>query len=222
MEIIRKKQDLLDSFLLDELLKAKDAGVEDLLVPAGGTPESFYRALIKANDLKLKSLNLWQIDEIISGPKSGIFKKFFHKHLGPLKKQLIEIEKITAPPQGPYYSFLGLGVNGHVAFHEPHIPSNFSLGCVSLGDETLTYLELEEPTWGLTFGLETFLKSERIFLMVKGQHKSEVLRRFLENDPSVPAVHLKKHKNLTLLLDDQVEFIVDSSESRPTLEKHSA
>jgi 6-phosphogluconolactonase/glucosamine-6-phosphate isomerase/deaminase len=222
MEIIRKKQDLLDSFLLDEIVKAKAAGVEDILIPAGGTPESFYKALVNSNDLSLKSLNLWQIDEIISGPKAGIFKRFFYDHLGPFKKQLIEIENINSPPVAPYYSFLGLGINGHVAFHEPHIPHDFSLGCVSLGEETLHYLNLNEKTWGLTFGLKTFLNSERIFLMVKGSHKSEILKRFLEDDPSVPAVKLKKHKNLTLLLDDQVAFQNESKTKNFLEQKHPA
>lgn len=208
MEIIREKPHSLDKYLLVELLKCRAEGIKDFLVPAGGTPESFYGLFRSAHSThrELSQLKLWQIDEIISGPLKGHFTQFFKDNLGKFFHQLVKVEETPCGPKNPYVSFLGLGVNGHVAFHEPHIPENFSFGCVELGDETLSYLKLKGPCWGLTFGLETFLKSERIFLMVKGKHKSDILRRFMNDDPSVPAVHLKKHKRITLLLDNEVSF----------------
>lgn len=210
MEIIIQKADGLDQYLLECFKKDFTEGVRDFFLPAGGTPENFYKLLLESySELQERGFgeaHFWQIDEILNGQKSGLFRKFFKEHLGPWNNQLIGInesyllkDKIQ---QSPAVAFLGLGVNGHVAFHEPHIPSQFSLGCVELGMETLGYLKLEQGTWGVTYGVETFINCKKIYLMVKGPHKAEILERFMSDDESVPAVRLKKHPQLVLLADD--------------------
>ena len=107
-------------------------------------------------------------------------KNFFKANLKELNSQLQGIKESFLGFEKGFSSFLGLGVNGHVAFHEPHIPHHFSFGCIELGKETLDYLKLEPETWGITYGLGTFLKSHSIFLMVKGEHKREILKRFFK------------------------------------------
>lgn len=222
MEIVRQSAKELDNFLLESLMSSYAEGMRDFLIPAGGTPESFYKFLSNQDKEVLREANFWQIDDIISGPLEDTFYHFFKKNLGKRIDQLIKIKDVLHLPKKKYSSFLGLGVNGHVAFHEPHIPAQFGLGCVELGEETLNYLDLKGPTWGLTFGLETFLKSEKIYLMVKGGHKSKILHRFLNDDPSVPAVHLKKHANLCLMLDDEVSLDLPELSSKYSKSQLSA
>jgi hypothetical protein len=204
MEIIKNSSTHLDTFLLNSFLNLYKNGIHDFLMPAGGTPESFYHLLNETSYNELEHSRLWQIDDILNGHSQGQFLNFFDKNLNSFRKNLIPIKDIEEGPARPFVSFLGLGVNGHVAFHEPHIDPGFSFGCVELGEETLNYLSLDKGTWGVTFGLGTFLKSEKIYLMVKGSHKSAIFTRFMNDDPTVPAVALKKHPGLVVLIDEAV------------------
>ncbi|MCR9206346.1 MAG: hypothetical protein NXH75_17325 [Halobacteriovoraceae bacterium] len=200
MNIIKGNSPELENSLIQHLLKEKL--ISNLLIPAGGTPIEFYRVLREEFSQEFRSFSFWQIDDVLNGANKNCFYDFFKEHLGDYLPQLNSISGSFLGFDKPFSSFLGLGMNGHVAFHEPHIPRNFSFGCVELGPETLEYLSLAPDTWGITYGLGTFLKGEAIYLMVKGEHKREILKRFLADDRSVPAVALKKHPNLYLLVDE--------------------
>lgn len=206
MEIIIQKALGLDQYLLECFKSDFKNGIRDYFLPAGGTPGPFYKLFVESyQELQAQGfdqIKLWQIDEILNGKKAGYFRQFFKENLGPWENQLVSITDQYKVSNSKAVAFLGLGVNGHVAFHEPHIPLHFSLGCVELGNETLGYLDLEKGTWGITYGLETFLACEKIYLMVKGDHKADILERFMSDDESVPAVALKKHHRLVLLADD--------------------
>lgn len=205
MDIINAKCPELEKMLISILLKERvEDHVQNLLLPAGGTPEVFYKEVRENWFYEFQSFKLWQIDDVLNGPQKDCFHKFFKDHLGSLFSNLTGPKEKMIEDGVSYSSFLGLGVNGHVAFHEPHIPHNFSFGCVELGRETLDYLSLKEGTWGITYGLGTFLKSNSIYMLVKGLHKKDILKRFLEDDPSVPAVELKKHKRLVLMVEDEL------------------
>lgn len=209
MNIIKGNSPELENSLIHHLLDDfREKSVSQLLVPAGGTPVEFYRVLREEFPHEFKSFSFWQIDDVLNGPSQNCFHQFFREHLGDYLPQLKSISGSFLGFDKAYSSFLGLGVNGHVAFHEPHIPRNFSFGCVNLGDETLDYLNLEPDTWGITYGLGTFLKGEAIYLMVKGEHKRDILKRFLADDSNVPAVALKRHANLYLLVDDSLSDLV--------------
>ncbi len=223
MEIVIQSSDHLDHYLMSLFKRLHAEGVCDFLIPAGGTPESFYKLMREQfktlKDSDFSQIHLWQIDEILNGNKENHFHEFFKEHLGPWMGHFHAIRDSDGGPFGRYASFLGLGVNGHVAFHEPHIPSNFSLGCVELGQETCEYLDLNKGTWGLTFGLETFLKSEKIILMVKGHHKAQVLKRFMEDDQTLPAVVLKNHPGLILLADKEAFSGIDFRDSSSAMDE---
>lgn len=209
MNIIKAKSPDLENTLIEYLLRDyENFGVENLFIPAGGTPELLYRRLSESFLSHFSSFSFWQIDDILTGSKAGMFESFFEKHLSPFLSQIKPIRKYNFSYQHSFSSILGLGTNGHVAFHEPHIPENFSFGCVELGEETIKYLQLPStdkyPTWGITYGLSSFLKSQSIYLIVKGNHKRNILKRFIEDDNSIPAVKLKKHPNLFLFVDESL------------------
>jgi glucosamine-6-phosphate deaminase len=98
-------------------------------------------------------------------------------------------------------AILGLGLNGHVAFHEPELPKNFYSGCVRLSEKTCNTLGVEPSTWGITYGASAFLKSKAILMLVSGTAKREVLQRLLKKDPSLPATALCSHPQFTILAD---------------------
>jgi glucosamine-6-phosphate deaminase len=110
----------------------------------------------------------------------------------------------VVPPEHPErgdLAVLGLGTNGHVAFHEPGIPADFRFGEVKLHDDTAERLHLESGTVGRTYGIGIFNEAKALLLVVRGESKRRALQGLLEGDPNVPASALRDHPDLTILTD---------------------
>lgn len=127
-----------------------------------------------------------------------MFAGFLRENLAPW---IAQIEFINEAVEGADLGLLGLGLNGHVAFHEPGLPDNMEAACVRLSPETCKRLNLEPVTWGATYGVGAFKKCQSLLIMVFGESKAEVLSRLLNGDPSLPASFLLQHKDLTILAD---------------------
>lgn len=171
-----------------------------VFLPAGNTPIPLYRA-IEQNPLKgLQGVRLLQVDEILTGPKAGEFRKFFESHLPSFTNQFEWIEEGGSIAE---VSVLGLGLNGHVAFHEPGLPANFSAGCMQLTPTTCEVLGVKSPTWAVSYGADVFMKSKAILMLVRGEAKRGILQQALQPGSTLPAAQVFKHPNVTLLTDFQ-------------------
>jgi 6-phosphogluconolactonase/glucosamine-6-phosphate isomerase/deaminase len=173
---------------------------ESVYIPAGETPKILYKYWTETNPFFLKKIKLVQIDEVSTGYKKKLFEKFFKNHL-PLHHS--QIEFISSGGTQADLAILGLGTNGHVAFHEPGLSQNFYSGCVKLSSETIHNLQLEEKTWGTTYGLGAFNACKAILMMVNGEKKMKIVIDLINrNDPNkLPASGLKTHQDFTLLTD---------------------
>lgn len=187
--------------------KVSEHSAESIFVPAGQTPLLLYQKWELArksnsNDIKwMKPLVLRQVDEIVSGPKQFEFRKFFETNLPSFTKQFRWIEAIERPSD---LAILGFGRNGHVAFHEPGIPHPFFGGHVRLTSETQRSLGLNDLTWALTYGAETFVQSRAVLLMVQGAGKGEAFQNFLAQQDQVPACRLFLNADLTVLVHKEL------------------
>lgn len=168
-----------------------------VFVPAGGTPIPLYRRFVAEPSSLLSSLTFVQIDDILTGPQRGIFRKFFEQQLAPFYKQ---IEWIDFAGKSSDVAILGVGVNGHVAFHEPGLAQDFYSGCVPLTEETRRYLNLSQTTWGVTYGVGAFLKAKAILVLARGESKQHILRKALK-DRNLPISWILEHPNVTLVTD---------------------
>lgn len=168
-----------------------------VFIPAGGTPQLLYRRWTVEPTSLLRSLSLMQLDEILSGPMRGEFKKFLQTELPDYEDQ---IEWIDGADKVADVSILGVGINGHVAFHEPGLPKSFGGGCVRLSEETMGYLGLKEPTWGVTYGVATFLKSKKILVLARGEKKRSIIQRALKSK-DLPISWILEHPAVTLITD---------------------
>jgi 6-phosphogluconolactonase/glucosamine-6-phosphate isomerase/deaminase len=173
----------------------KRSQAKSIFLPAGQTPVALYAGLEDLQPDWLKPLQLLQIDDILSGPKKKLFQSFFKEHLPSFCDRFVWIDQAN---QIADLAILGFGKNGHVAFHEPQIRHPFFSGCVLLSEQTCASLELSEPTWGITYGVEAFLQCRAILLMIDGKGKETALKGFLERDAMIPASRLHEHPNLTV------------------------
>lgn len=169
-----------------------------LFIPAGQTPVSLYEYWEKARPAYLNECQLLQVDEVLTPPFEGRFRIFFEKNLPGFQNQMIWVHQETEPA---HLAILGLGLNGHVAFHEPGLALDFQKGPVRLSPITCQELALPSDSYGLTYGLGTFLACEQILLIVKGTRKKEILKRVVHQDPTLPASRLIGHQGLTIVTD---------------------
>jgi len=164
----------------------------NLFLPAGETPKPLYKKWRQASLAGLDRMQLHQIDEIEDG--RAVFATFFKN----------ELPTLTVRPPGaeaakPGVAILGLGLNGHVGFHEPHLPRNFSFGLVDLESSTCDRLRIPTGTQGRTYGLGHFLRCEKVSLIVRGPEKQDLVKSVLQGDTRYPASALTSLTDFCLI-----------------------
>lgn len=167
-------------------------------MPAGETPRPLYAFWEKEKPQYLRSLTFVQIDEVISNTGPQRFREFFLQNLPSFRDQF---EFFETGELGADLALLGLGMNGHVAFHEPGLSSEFYSGCVELTTATREVLQLPAPTWGATYGLRAFRNCAATLLLVRGEKKRSILQKVLRQEQNVPAAELNRFVNVTVLTD---------------------
>ncbi len=169
-----------------------------LYVPAGETPRLIYKNWRDGLPEAVSKLKLIQIDDVMTGARENLFKDFFREELPAVANTIEYIDDAATQAD---LGLLGIGMNGHVAFHEPGLPQNFYSGCVRLEAQTLKNLELEPDTWGKTYGAGAFMKCKALLIIVKGAKKREILQKTLAFESTVPASALLRHPDVTILSD---------------------
>jgi 6-phosphogluconolactonase/glucosamine-6-phosphate isomerase/deaminase len=171
---------------------------KSMFLPAGRTPSELYKLWEKERPAFLNGVDFLQIDDVLTGHGKGQFKQFFHDELPSYLRQFKWIERAD---QVAEVAILGLGLNGHVAFHEPGLSREFFSGCVKLSDTTRGVINAEPGTWGITYGVGAFMKCKSICIMVGGASKRDILKRLLARDETVPATALLEHPDITIFVD---------------------
>jgi 6-phosphogluconolactonase/glucosamine-6-phosphate isomerase/deaminase len=143
-------------------------------------------------------MRLIQIDEILGVNSEKEFKYFFQQHLGNCVGQMSWYQD---GGESADIGLLGLGMNGHVGFHEPAISAEFYSGCVPLSSSTCENLEISQGSWGATYGVQAFTRCKSILLIVRGEAKRAILKSILDGSSKAPAAHLMSHSDLTILAD---------------------
>ena len=188
---------------------------ESLFLPAGKTPESIYQNWENEAPKWLEKLDLLQVDDVHTGAKKGMFQQFFKDHLPSFA------DRIKTPEQSggecADLAILGLGKNGHVAFHEPGLAESFFYGVIDLSLKTREHLQLEDGTKGVTYGVGAFMQAKAILLIVTGQGKMGAFQKFQAGDTDIPAGFLAGHPDLTVLVDNQLASTQNLSGARKAI-----
>ncbi len=176
-----------------------------VFIPAGETPRPLYSSWQKhkigGGELSsiLKQLTFVQLDEIINA--GSPFRNFF---VEAMPDYLGQIEFIEDAERGADLALLGLGLNGHVAFHEPGISNKLYSGCLNLSASTAARLNISTPARGQTYGIDAFMKTRGVCLLVRGLSKREILKTAIQASSDLPAAEILKHKNATVITDFKV------------------
>ena len=124
-----------------------------------------------------------------------------------LEAECARYERRLARDGPPDLAFVGIGVNGHVAYLEPGRSLAPRTSPVRLSASTRRSLAADGlrpvPRGALTVGIETILSSDAIVLVASGDRKSRAVALALEGrvTPRRPASFLVLHPRLEVFLD---------------------
>lgn len=224
--------------LLAEDVAAKPTS--HLGLATGRTMVPFYRELglrHRSARLDLSQARSFNLDEVLLPPgHPASFARYMQQHAWSrigLDVERCEIPKSDHDPAAECLRydavlaaaapldllFLGLGVDGHVAYNLPGPPRQRT-HTVDLPDATAVSLGVpreERPLRAITMGFGPLLSARRLVLMATTQEKQKAVGHMLNGttDPSWPCTLLLAHPDLRLLLTSQAEARTDGDATTP-------
>ena len=197
----------------------------------GATPLPLYEKMAddhKKNGTSYKNVRAFNLDEYVGLDKNdkASFARFMRDNLfskididpantdipnGMAEDLSAECERYSAmvKEHPADIQILGIGENGHIAFNEPYTkpeePTHIALLTAStraanagaFKDPSLV------PQYALTMGIGEILTAKRILLLATGERKAQAVYDMImgRDDTSCPAAALRKHPDVTVVLD---------------------
>lgn len=104
---------------------------------------------------------------------------------------------------------LGIGANGHIAFNEPYTkpeePTHIALLTAKTRADNASAFKDPSlvPQYAITMGINEILTAKRIILLAMGENKAQAVYEMImgRDDTSCPAAALRKHADVTVILD---------------------
>ena len=188
----------------------------------GKTMIPVYKELVKLNKrISFSKIKTFNLDEYKSlSPKSKLSLRYYmNKNLfnkADIKKENINFlngkEKNIKKMCKNYeikireYSIdlqiLGIGKNAHIGFNEPGSSFKSKTREVNLSKSTMKS-NRKMPEKAMTMGISTIMKAKKIILIATGKAKAKAIYNTLNKKVAekVPASILKKHRDITFILD---------------------
>lgn len=178
-------------------------------LPTGGTPLQTYKELIKlyqAGEVSFKHVVTFNMDEYVGLPPEHkesyhyfMFHNFFNHIDIPVENVNIlngmaedidaECERYEAKIRsyGKIHLFMGVGVDGHIAFNEPASSLSSRTRIKTLTEDTLIANSRffdndvnKVPKFALTVGVGTLMDAEEVLILVTGYNKALALQACVE------------------------------------------
>lgn len=202
-----------------------------LLLPTGSTPRGMYRELVRLYEegsLSLARATIFNLDEYLGLPRDHpeSYRQYMMENLYryvDVDPGRVHIPDSRAPePQaecerygraigeagGVDLCVLGIGRNGHIGFNEPGAPFSSRTRVVELAESTRRANAAgfdggEPPERAITVGMRTISESRKILLLASGAAKARAVAAAVEGEvtPQTPASMLRRHPDVTLLLE---------------------
>lgn len=148
----------------------------------------------------------------------GTAEQIATKYENRIKKLIDDVRK----EGGVYISCIGIGVNGHIAFNEPHVDKRTEKMVIPVKiDETSVqqqyddykdhhdpkarYASLEDvPRKAITLSCAGILNADRIYCIVPGLQKADAVKAMWDGPitDNLPASLLRMHSSMFLYLDE--------------------
>ncbi len=211
-----------------------------LILPTGSTPIPTYKSIVdmyKRGEVSFKDTVSFNLDEYIGIESDheeryyNFMKKNLFSHID-IKEENINIpdnqttnceaeciryeEKYRASGCADL-ALLGIGNNGHIGFNEPNTPFDSVTHITSIAESTIKanarFFASEDlvPKQAMTMGISTILSAKRIFILITGKAKHDILMKLLDvqqADASIPATALRLHPDVTVYADREAAGLI--------------
>ncbi|MGB9748659.1 MAG: glucosamine-6-phosphate deaminase [Candidatus Woesearchaeota archaeon] len=199
-----------------------------ILLPTGRTPLLFYKELAEMNkksEIDFSKAVFFNLDEYLGSKPSDkesfnyyLRKNFFGKINADEKKIHLlrgDIPKSKLKAACKDYekkignnidiTFLGIGVDAHIAFNEPGTNFRTKTHIAELKQSTIKKNKTRFKK-AITVGISTIMRSKRIVMLAYGNEKVKAIRALLFHkiNSKEPATILRKHKNFILLITKEI------------------
>lgn len=197
----------------------------------GSTPIGLYNKLVekhKDGNISFNEAKSFNLDEYIGIEAENeasyhyFMDQYLFKHIDMKSENIyipdgdateenaknydVEIEKAG----GVDLQLLGIGVNGHIGFNEPHTPFNSKTHIIELTESTREankiYFNKPEdvPTHAITMGIGTIMIAKKVLLLISGKSKQEAYRQLRSGviSEEFPASALHNHPDVTVIYTD--------------------
>jgi len=126
-----------------------------------------------------------------------------------VKEYCLKYEKAIEQAGGIDIQLLGIGRTGHIGFNEPGSWEESKTRLVKLDnltrkDAIKDFIKEENvPYRAITMGIDSIMKSRKIYMVAWGQHKAEIVQAAAEGPISsaIPSTFLQKHSNVRFFID---------------------
>ena len=132
-----------------------------------------------------------------------------------LENECRKMDKVIKEKNGIDLMLVGVGMNGHIGFNEPGISANKYAHVVDLDNTTQTvgqkyFTASATLKQGITLGLQHFLESKRVIMLVNGSKKAPVMKQALEAEIStnMPASIIRVHPNGIVMIDEDAAALL--------------
>ena len=208
----------------NNILNCNDIKNKVLLLPTGSTPLNLYKEII-ARKIDFSNITTFNLDEYypISKDSTSSFNYYMFHNLfnhvninnncihmldgntNDVVKECSEYSKKILDNKIDI-AFLGVGVNGHIAFNEP-VCYQLSVTRMVTLNKCTQVINNTENTTALTVGISEILSSKTIITMAIGETKADIIYDFLyyfynkKLTPTIPLTYLLQHNDCTLYID---------------------
>ena len=221
----------LDMF--NNILNLNNISSKKLILPTGNTPLGLYNQII-ARSIDLSNSETWNLDEYypISKSDTNSYNYYMWNNLFSntnIKSTNVhilngEVNDIDVNQECETFSkqildayidiaFIGVGVNGHVAFNEPGSESNSKTRKVTLTDSTKIINQINYD-YALSVGISEIYASKKVILMATGKSKAPIIKQLVdywlnkELTNEIPITNLISHSDFEVHVDQDAFYQV--------------
>lgn len=135
---------------------------------------------------------------------------FLKSDAGDWREECSKFAKDIEECGGIDLQFIGIGLNGHIAFCEPGTSFDTDYFVINISEEArkskiALFGSLEDvPEMGISMGIKSIMQCRKNVLLAKGIEKADIVQKAVLGPvtPDVPASALQTHPNLVVLLDE--------------------